>query len=158
MTQVEVTQEDPLLKFQHFAVKPRLLESGKTVTELVKGGAISCGVQVIADGGETNLHSHKGNDAIWFVLQGAATFYTTENRVVATVQKNEGLLIPREVPYWFESASEENLVVLRFGAAVRGEPTGRVDYTSSKVPQAELIEGVYYLPGTKLQEAGVFGE
>lgn len=158
MTQTEVVQEDPLSRFQHFTVKPRLLESGKTVTELVKGkAAISCGVQVIADGGETNLHSHKGNDAIWFVLQGAATFYTTENRVVATVHKHEGLLIPREVPYWFESASEENLVVLRFGAAVSGEPTGRVDYTASRVPQAELIDGVYYLPGTKLQEAGVFG-
>lgn len=153
-----MTKEDPMDRFHHFKVQPQLLDSGKTVTELVKGGAaISCGVQVIADGGETNLHAHKGNDAIWFVLQGAATFYTTENRVVATVREHEGLLIPREVPYWFECASEENLVVLRFGAAVKGEPTGRIDYTASRVPQAELIDGVFYLPGTKVREASVFG-
>ncbi len=152
-----LTTEDPITRFQHFKAKPQLLESGKTVTELAKSDVISCGVQVIANGGETNLHSHKGNDAIWFVLQGAATFYTTENRVVATVNKNEGLLIPREVPYWFESASEENLVVLRLGAQVKGEGTGRIDYTASRVPQAKLVRDTYYLPGTQVLEGSFFG-
>ena len=149
--------DDPMDKFKHFEVRPQLLESGKTVRALANSGAISCGVQVIAGGGETNLHAHKGNDAIWFVLQGAASFYTTEDRLVATVNKHEGLLIPREVPYWFESASEENLVILRFGASVADEGTGRIDYTPSKVSQTTWVEGAEHLPGTKVKEGAFFG-
>ncbi len=152
-----MANEDPIEKFQQFAVKPQLLESGKSVQSLANSGIISCGVQVIAGGGETNLHAHKGNDAIWFVLQGAASFYTTEDRLVATLQKHEGLVIPREVPYWFESASEENLVILRFGANVVGEEPGRIDYTPSKVPETKMIDGVEYLPGTKVLQGVNFG-
>jgi mannose-6-phosphate isomerase-like protein (cupin superfamily) len=152
-----VTDEDPIERFKHFQVKPQLLESGKSVRSLARSDVISCGVQVIAGGGETNLHAHKGNDAIWFVLQGAATFYTTKDRPVATVRKNEGLLIPREVPYWFESASEENLVVLRFGASVPSEGTGRIDYTASKVAEATWVDGAEHLPGTKVLEGAFFG-
>jgi mannose-6-phosphate isomerase-like protein (cupin superfamily) len=118
---------------------------------------LSCGVQVIAGGGETNLHAHRGNDAIWFVVQGAADFYTTENRLVARVEKNEGLLIPHEVPYWFESASPENLVILRFGANVPNESQGRIDYTPGKVEQAIWVDGSEHLPGTKVLEGAYFG-
>lgn len=149
--------EDPIQRFKHFQVKPQLLDAGKSVEALARSDLISCGVQVIAGGGETNLHAHKGNDAIWFVLQGAAAFYTTEDRLVATVGKNEGLLIPREVPYWFESASEENLIVLRFGAAAPNEGSGRIDYTPSRVNETTWVNGAEHLPGTKLREGAFFG-
>ena len=152
-----MTTQDPMERFEYFVVKPQLLESGKSVTALARSDVISCGVQVIAGGGETNLHAHRGNDAIWFVLQGSARFYTSEDRLVATVGKNEGLLIPREVPYWFESASEENLIVLRFGAAVPSEGTGRIDYTPSRVPQATWVNGAEHLPGTRVKEGAFFG-
>jgi mannose-6-phosphate isomerase-like protein (cupin superfamily) len=153
-----MAEPDPIERFKYFAVKPQLLESGKTVRALANSDVISCGVQVIAGGGETNLHAHKGNDAIWFVLQGAASFYTTEDRLVATIRKNEGLLIPREVPYWFESTSEENLIILRFGANASGETKGRIDYTPSRVTQAVWVDGAEHLPGTKVLEGAYFGD
>jgi len=115
--------------FQTFQVHPQLLEYGKSSTRLARTDLISAGVQVIASGGETNLHAHGGEDAIWLVMQGKARFYTTGDEVVATLNQHEALVIPREVPYWFESASdEENLVIMRFGAAAQNEERRRIDY------------------------------
>src|SRR5690348_18514661 len=96
--------------FQSFAVTPQLLKQGKTSTRLVKTEHLNSGVQVVADGGETNLHAHSSQDEIWFVLSGAATFYTEGDTVVARIGQHEGLLIPHGAPYWFESSSPENLV------------------------------------------------
>ena len=115
-------------QFQTFAVKPQLLKEGKTSTRLVRTDHLNSGVQVVAKGGETNLHAHSSQDEIWFVLSGEATFYTEGDRVVAKVGKHDGLLIPHNAPYWFESSSEENLVIMRFGASVpEAGPDRRID-------------------------------
>jgi mannose-6-phosphate isomerase-like protein (cupin superfamily) len=118
-------------QFQTFTVEPRLLQQGKTSTRLARTDHLNSGVQVVADGGETNLHAHSSQDEIWFVLSGVATFYTEGDRVVATLGKHEGLLIPHNVPYWFESSSKdgENLVIMRFGASVpEAGPDRRIDW------------------------------
>src|SRR5919197_1582522 len=89
--------------FQTFAVTPQLLKHGKTSTRLVRTDHLNSGVQVVAQGGETNLHAHSSQDEIWFVLSGSATFYTTGHRIVARLAQHAGLLIQNEAPYWFES-------------------------------------------------------
>jgi mannose-6-phosphate isomerase-like protein (cupin superfamily) len=120
--------DTPPSPFQTFTVAPQLLKHGKTSTRLVRTDHINSGVQVVAEGGETNLHAHTSQDEIWFVMSGIATFYTEGNAVVARLAKHQGLLIPHGVAYWFESSSDENLVILRFGAAVAGAgPDRRID-------------------------------
>jgi mannose-6-phosphate isomerase-like protein (cupin superfamily) len=115
-------------QFQTFEVKPQLLKEGKTSTRLVRTDHLNSGVQVVAQGGETNLHAHSSQDEIWFVLSGEATFYTEGDRLVARLGKHDGLLIPHNAPYWFESSSAENLVILRFGASVpEAGPDRRID-------------------------------
>jgi mannose-6-phosphate isomerase-like protein (cupin superfamily) len=115
--------------FQRFEVHPPLLESGKTSTRLVRSDLMSAAVQVVANGGETNLHKHPADEAVWYVLAGKARFYTVGDEVVATLAANEGLLVPRDTPYWFESVSDpgENLVILRIGASMPNMPRQRVD-------------------------------
>ncbi len=104
--------------YKTFTVRPQLLESGKQSHRLVNNEHVSLGVQVVAQGGETNLHAHSAADEIWYVLQGQATFYGECDEIIAKLGRNEGLLIPRGAPYWFESSQPENLVILRFGAKV----------------------------------------
>jgi mannose-6-phosphate isomerase-like protein (cupin superfamily) len=67
------------------------------------------------------------SDEIWFVLEGEVTFYTTGDEVVARLGRWGGILIPREVPYWFESSGSEPLVILRFGAVAQNVKDARVD-------------------------------
>jgi len=125
--------DTPLSPFQTFTVAPQLLKHGKTSTRLVRTDHINSGVQVVAEGGETNLHAHTSQDEIWFVLSGSATFYTEGDALVARLGKHEGLLIPHGVAYWFESSADENLVILRFGAAVAGAgPDRRIDMQERK--------------------------
>ena len=52
----------------------------------------------MTEGGETNLHAHAGSDATWLVVAGQATFYGEGDKVVAKLDKNDMLLIPRGVP------------------------------------------------------------
>ena len=119
--------------FETFAVKPEVLKTGKTSTRLVRTSHLNAGVQVVAEGGETNLHAHSSQDEIWFVLSGAATFYTEGDAIVARLAKHEGLLIPHGAAYWFESSSDENLVIMRFGAAVpEAGPDRRIDMQERK--------------------------
>jgi len=114
--------------YKKFTVRPQLLESGKMSHSLARNAVVSAGVQVVAKGGETNLHAHSAADEIWYVLDGQATFYGEGDKVIATLDKNEGLLIPHGEPYWFESSQPENLVIFRFGARVGDEPDKRIDY------------------------------
>jgi mannose-6-phosphate isomerase-like protein (cupin superfamily) len=138
-------------EFQTFAVKPQLLQHGKTSTRLVRTDHLNSGVQVVANGGETNLHAHSSQDEIWFVLSGEATFYTEGDRIVARLGQHEGLLIPHNVPYWFESSSDENLVIMRFGASVpEAGPDRRIDWQ-------ERTWAVSGEPGGALREV-VFAE
>src|SRR6185437_645185 len=106
---METEQEESQIR--KFTVRPQLLETGKTSTPLIRNRTVSCGVQVVADGGETNLHSHSGADEIWYVLGGEATFYGEGDKVVAKLGRNEGLLIPHGAAYWFESSAPDNLVL-----------------------------------------------
>jgi quercetin dioxygenase-like cupin family protein len=144
--------------FKVFEVHPQLLESGKTSTRLVSTEMISAAVQVVASGGETNLHNHPNDDAIWFVLNGRATFYTEGNREVATLSKFEALLIPKGTPYWFLCASEaegENLVIMRFGAKAPKAELKRVDLSERTF--AMTGEGDRAQRPTQVKEGAFFG-
>jgi mannose-6-phosphate isomerase-like protein (cupin superfamily) len=115
--------------FRMFQVHPQLLETGKTSTRLLRTEVLSAGVQVVASGGETNLHKHPADEEVWYILAGKARFYTVGDKVVATLAANEALYVPRDTPYWFESVSEpgENLVILRIGATLPDLPRQRID-------------------------------
>lgn len=115
-------------------------ESGKKVTILARTPYLLGGVQVVLKGGETNLHAHKHLDGFWMVLSGRARFYSDVDVVFAEIGKYEGVLIPRGVKYWFESASDEPLELLQVEAS--DQPLlnrqdlldDRVDYVAPKKP------------------------
>lgn len=135
----------PPAPFKTFQIRPQLVEQGKTNTKLAASGLISAGVQVIGSGGETNLHAHDHQDAVWLVLNGKVRFYTEGDREVATLSKFEGLVIPRGALYWFESVSDENLVIVRVAATDPTVVPGRTD-KGERVSRemTELREGQFF--------------
>jgi mannose-6-phosphate isomerase-like protein (cupin superfamily) len=135
---------EQLKGFEVFEIKPQIVAKGKKTTELVRSDLIRANVQVVADGGETNLHAHTGMDAIWVVLQGAATFYGKGNEVVGKLEKHQGILIPRPNPYWFESSSDEPLVILHVMAYQPGAVAKRIDYTARKELPRDMVDGKFF--------------
>jgi mannose-6-phosphate isomerase-like protein (cupin superfamily) len=130
--------------FKVAKIQPQMVSRGKQGTSLFRTDILGATVQVVTEGGETNLHAHAGSDATWLVLSGQATFYGKGDQIVARVNKNEMLLIPRGTPYWFESSSKEPLVIMRFSARVKDHVDRRIDYTERKQKPREVIPGAYF--------------
>jgi mannose-6-phosphate isomerase-like protein (cupin superfamily) len=93
--------------------------------------------QVVKTGGENNLHTHTGEDAFWLVLSGGVKFYGEGDKLIAELKKHEGIMIPRGFKYWFESASDEALEILRIAARDQSTKNERVNCTPLKSWQME---------------------
>lgn len=104
------------------------MKKAKSIVMLARSDVMMAAVQVVAEGGETNMHSHAGMDGLWFVLGGRARFYGKDNVLLGEFGKHEGVFIPRDVPYWFESASDEPLEILQAEAICKDVPNIRTDY------------------------------
>jgi mannose-6-phosphate isomerase-like protein (cupin superfamily) len=116
--------------------RPVLNESQpKAVKMLARTDRAFFAVQVVREGGENNLHSHKHVDGFWFVLSGRARFYTTDDELLGEFGPLEGVLVPRGYPYWFESCGADELEILQFEASdiAFGQPNeDRVDHAPQK--------------------------
>ena len=100
----------------------------KRNTRVAGSGLISVNVQLVSrEGGETNLHAHSGQDAVWFVLAGRAKFYGKDGESVELGPK-DALFIPKGVPYWFESVSDEPLEIMRNAATDPNVRNQRINY------------------------------
>jgi mannose-6-phosphate isomerase-like protein (cupin superfamily) len=130
--------------FKVAKIQPQMVSKGKKGTSLFKTDILGATVQVVTEGGETNLHAHAGSDASWLVLSGQAAFYGKEDKLIARLDKNEMLLIPRGVPYWFESSSKEPLVIMRFSARDKDHIDRRIDYTERKPKPQEMVPDAFF--------------
>jgi mannose-6-phosphate isomerase-like protein (cupin superfamily) len=113
--------------------EPKLFKYERPEFDGVKKSMLMCNsdlmrvhVQVVKSGGENNLHTHTGEDAFWFVLNGAVRFYGEGDKVIAELKKTDGILIPRGFKYWFESASDEPLEIIRVAARDQNVENKRV--------------------------------
>jgi mannose-6-phosphate isomerase-like protein (cupin superfamily) len=70
-------------------------------------------------GGEAALHSHHSTDASWIVLQGQVVFYGEGDVELARLNRTQGILIPRDVKYWFQSTGDEPLIMMRAAAKLQ---------------------------------------
>lgn len=123
--------------------KPDNLESGKSIVSLCQTDIIRGAVQVLKEGGDNNLHSHTGMDGFWMVLKGAVKFYGPGDEVLGEFGKHEGIVMPRDSQYWFESCGDEELELLQVVAFDRDVKNERVDVNDRKfdVDAVERFDG-----------------
>jgi mannose-6-phosphate isomerase-like protein (cupin superfamily) len=105
------------VKPEFFRMRAQLLDQGNTETPLAVGDHLWLKIKVYAKGGENKLHAHPYQDHSFIVLSGRARFHGPrgETKELAT---NDGIFLPKGCFYWFETISEEPLVLLRAGATV----------------------------------------
>jgi len=96
--------------------RPDELKTKRGIAPLVRSDILFSAVQIIREGGENSLHSHSALDGFWFVLQGRARFYGVNNELIGEIRRHEGVFVPRNVPYWFESVGDELLELLQVEA------------------------------------------
>jgi mannose-6-phosphate isomerase-like protein (cupin superfamily) len=105
-------------------------EGGKRAVRLGRTDRMLANLQVVKQGGENELHSHRHLDGFWMVIRGHARFYGEGNALLGDFGPYEGIVIPRGFPYWFESTGGEDLEILQVEAfdipiQVRDEQTLR---------------------------------
>ena len=122
---------------------PDLGEKPRAITRLCMGDIMCALVQKITKGGETVLHSHTGMDGFYMVLSGRARFYGEGDTLIGELGPHEGVYIPREVKYWFESAGAEDepLQLLQVEAFVRQRKNKYTSYGPDK-SEAQLADEV----------------
>jgi mannose-6-phosphate isomerase-like protein (cupin superfamily) len=128
------TSEQPTAQIFSYTKPDFSTERRKAVRNLGRTDLAFVAMQVIRKGGENNLHSHPHVDGFWTVLKGRVKFYTTDDVVIADLGPMEGVVIPRNFPYWFESTGDEDLEILQFEASdvPLGSEPGRVDLAPQK--------------------------
>ena len=107
-------------------------EGVKKTWQVCNSDLMKVQVQVVQNGGENNLHTHTGEDAFWYVINGAVKFYGEGDKLIGEYKKGEGILVPRGYKYWFESASPEALEILRVTAKDQNIDNKRVDLSPQK--------------------------
>jgi len=107
-------------------------EGVKKTWQVCNSDLMKVQVQVVKNGGENNLHTHTGEDAFWYVISGAVKFYGEGDALIGEYKKGEGILVPRGYKYWFESASQEPLEILRVTAKDQNIDNKRVDLSAKK--------------------------
>ena len=119
--------------YQVFSYKKPDLKKGKGIVQLAGTDIIRGRVQVVSEGGENNLHSHRGMDGFWFVLSGKVKFYGPGDKLIGEFGKHEGILIPAGAQYWFESAGDEDLEILQMAGFDKNVKTERIDAAPHKL-------------------------
>ena len=115
------------------------LTSKKTMVRLARTDRMLAFVQVLREGGENNLHSHGHLDGFWMVLKGRARFYGEGDKLLADLGPHEGILLPRNFQYWFESSSDETLELLQVEAADISMPEDRQVIEDRKDHSAQKV-------------------
>ena len=100
--------------FAHNPDQPQK-RKGKAYVKLVTSDVVMAEMQIVSEGGENNMHSHPATDGFWWVVRGRAKFYD-ENDEPTEIGEEEGIFVPRGVPYWFEKAGDEALHLLHVAA------------------------------------------
>ena len=133
-----------------------LLKQGTTYDPLATAENLWSSIKVYASGGENALHSHGGEDHLFIVLQGEATFTFGDGRT-SRLGVHEGVMIPKNVAYKFEADEAENLVLLRVGGGQR-TATGVNDLTPFGTPRDVVNQTSFSDGEVKVGDAAKNGE
>ena len=80
--------------------------------------------------GEHNLHAHPDTDTVWFVLSGKVRFYGADDVLIGEIGPNEGVAVPKGVPYRYENAGDGPHQICHITARdLSAKDTHRVDYS-----------------------------
>ena len=139
------TATDAELAKQHIArvirYKKPEIKRDRHVVSFGRTDSMMVFMQILLQSGESSLHMHPNTDSFWWVVRGRAAFYTTDHELLAELEAEEGVMIPREYPYYFNAVGDEHLEILQIESFLRqGERLQTVHLEEDKVGEYELSQ------------------
>ena len=116
-------QEKP--KTQKFSLRTPYMKQGR-ITQLVAETENMWIHTKINYEGENEIHTHLDEDHAFIVLEGQMSVFDELGNEIK-VEKYQGVMIPKGAYYRYHNTGKENLVVIRVGAGIKGNPQGGVE-------------------------------
>lgn len=118
---------------------------GKVITRMARTDRMMANIQLLKEGGENNLHSHRHLDGFWMVLSGRVRFYGENDVLLGEFGPREGILVPRNFKYWFEAVGDETLELLQvesFDMAIPNYQAVREHERVNHTPKEASFSGI----------------
>jgi mannose-6-phosphate isomerase-like protein (cupin superfamily) len=115
------TQEKP--KAYTFSLKTPYMQQGRVTQLVAETPNVWIHTKINAEGGENEIHAHLDEDHSFIVLEGEMSVFDEKGNEMQ-VKKYQGVMIPRGAYYRYLNTGSGNLVVLRIGAGIKGQPQG----------------------------------
>src|SRR5262249_32456196 len=118
------TNEKP--KAYTFSLKTPYMKQGRVTQLLAETENVWIHTKINAEGGQTEIHTHLNEDHCLIVLEGQMRVCDETGREMK-VEMYQGVMIPKGAYYRYLNTGAGNLVVLRIGAGIKGQPQGGVE-------------------------------
>jgi mannose-6-phosphate isomerase-like protein (cupin superfamily) len=120
-----------------FKLKTPHITAGRSHIPLATTEHMSVGLNYYTPGRKNKLHTHPGEDHIFVVMDGQATFYNKEHQPTV-LNKGEGILLPENHYYYFQNTGDRPLALFRVSAKKGNKPkVVRVDSEGNRRTEEE---------------------
>lgn len=106
-----------------FSLKTPYMKQGRITQLVAETENMWIHTKINAEGGENEIHTHLDEDHSFIVLEGQMSVFDEKGNEME-VKPYQGVLIPKGAYYRYLNTGEGNLVVLRIGAGIKGQPQG----------------------------------
>ena len=89
--------------------------------DLITNERVISTIQIMQKGQGNSIHMHRDQDGYWFVLAGRARFHGVGEEILGELGANDGIYVPHDTRYWFESVDDEPLQILRVSQMIPAE-------------------------------------
>src|ERR1700752_4275534 len=113
-------------KTQKFSLRTPYMKQGRITQLVAETDNMWIHTKINYEGGENEIHSHLDEDHSFIVLEGQMSVFDETGREMK-VEKYQGVMIPKGAYYRYLNTGEGNLVVIRIGAGIKGQPQGGVE-------------------------------
>jgi mannose-6-phosphate isomerase-like protein (cupin superfamily) len=121
-----------------FKLKTPEITGGRSHIPLAKTEHMTVGLNYYTPGRKNKLHTHPGEDHIFLVMDGQATFYNKDHHATI-LNRGEGIMLPEKHYYYFQSTGDRPLALFRVSAKKGNKPAVlRVDSEGNKRTDEEV--------------------
>ncbi len=124
-----------------FDLRTPYLQQGRTTEVRASTDLLTVTIKAYAEGGENAMHCHTTEDHAFIVVEGQATFHVDREDNIKVVNRWEGIMLPKGTFYRFESSGDQNLVLIRTGAAPAGTKNERLAPNGRPLPGDSVENG-----------------
>ena len=111
---------------QKFSLRTPYMKQGRVTQLVAETDNMWIHTKINYEGGENEIHTHLDEDHSFIVLEGQMSVFDEKGNEMK-LEKYQGVMLPKGAYYRYLNTGKENLVVLRIGAGIKGQPQGGVE-------------------------------